>query len=656
MFRFCALVAPFFILSANPVAAQDAPAAASDASAAAQPSATAKPPVIPAANFTKRSPFSNPVLSPDGRTIATRARSDGKRYVALINADTQQLTARFGVGEGSEITRIRWAGNDRLLISIFGSARYLNQDYSASRVIYINLRDGSMETLGDYGADDGDNIIFVADDGSYLLMSVQRTKYQYPSVVRYDLGSDVEASIVERQIPGVWNWYTDKTGTVRLATGIKNRVLRVHYRSNPGEKLELVEKIKDENVEEEYWGVSHIKAGTDEAYVLREGESGRVGFYTYNLKTREPVDLLYEHPVYDLDSVLMHEDEPVAAYYTDDRDQAHWFDAGYKQTYSALSAALPEEEMWISSRSKDNSRMIVWAGGPADPGAFYIFTPAENRLALLTEISPSIDERHLAKPKAISYTARDGTEIRSILTLPKGVEPKNLPLIIMPHGGPYGVRDRLDYNPEVQLLANRGYAVLQPNFRGSGGYGTDFVELGNGQIGRGMQDDLDDAMDWAVGEGIAAADRVCIVGASYGGYAALWGVIRNPERYRCAASFAGVTDWDMILSYDKRFFMRWFSREWEEQVVGEEDFDLDEVSPYRLGKTLSRPVLLAQGKKDLRVPYSQFSKFTSATKRAPVQPVELVFDDEGHSFDEPENEQKWLEELTAFLAEHNPAG
>jgi dipeptidyl aminopeptidase/acylaminoacyl peptidase len=262
----------------------------------------------------------------------------------------------------------------------------------------------------------------------------------------------------------------------------------------------------------------------------------------------------------------------------------------------------------------------------------------------------------LAAVKPVTDTARDGALIHAYLTLPKGREPKNLPLIIMPHGGPYGVRDKLDYNDEVQFLANRGYAVLQPNYRGSGGYGDAFEKLGDGQIGRTMQDDLDDAEDWAVKQGIADRNRVCIDGASYGGYAALWGVERNPERYRCAASFAGVTDFNKMLKYDADFFTRSGRKKWNTRVRGDETFDMDSVSPAKQVAKLTRPVLIAHGKRDSRVPFSQFKEMRNALEDAHFAQVDyLVFDKEGHGFDTAEDEQKWYDALDAFLKKYNPA-
>ena len=271
-------------------------------------------------------------------------------------------------------------------------------------------------------------------------------------------------------------------------------------------------------------------------------------------------------------------------------------------------------------------------------------------------VNDSIDPAKMSETKYVHYTARDGLKISGYLTLPKNREAKKLPLIILPHGGPFGVRDNGGYDMEVQFLANQGYVVLQPNFRGSESYGEAFYDKGKGQIGRKMQDDLDDGMDWLAKQGIIDPSRVCLVGASYGGYAALWGVIRNPERYRCAVSFAGVTDFASQLRYDRKFFdSRYYRRNWKAMVRGDEGFDLDEVSPVKQVGRLTRPVLLTHGSLDDTVPMSQYKKMVSAAKKA-KKPIEThVYKDEGHGFSKKESRKDWLDRMGAFLHKHNPA-
>ena len=344
-----------------------------------------------------------------------------------------------------------------------------------------------------------------------------------------------------------------------------------------------------------------------------------------------------------------------AAYYTDSRDRIHWFEDYFAEQQKMLDRTLPGEEVWIVSASRDRSKMIVFSTSPKDPGSFYLYEPAARKMDRFAGGKDQIDPNDMATTTYESYLARDGTKIPAYVTLPKGRDPKNLPLIILPHGGPYGVRDNMDFNMEVQFLANRGYVVLQPNFRGSGNYGETFNKLGEGQIGRSMQDDLDDGMDWLAGRGIVDPARVCIVGSSYGGYAALWGVTRNPERYRCAASFAGVTDFDKQLRFNRQFLKSRYSKKWKEFVEGADDFDLDDVSPVRLVDQLRRPVLLVHGKKDSTVPYSQFTLYKDKLEDRKADAVFVTYDDEGHGLREFENRKDWLDQLDKFLAKHNPA-
>ncbi len=234
--------------------------------------------------------------------------------------------------------------------------------------------------------------------------------------------------------------------------------------------------------------------------------------------------------------------------------------------------------------------------------------------------------------------------------------PHGLPLIVHPHGGPFGIRDTDNYDDWVQLLANRGYAVIQPNFRGSGGYGASFELLGSGQIGRAMQDDLDDAVAHLVREGIVDPARVCMVGASYGGYAAVWAAIRNPEIYRCAASWAGVMHFERQLAHDSNYlFGRTRGRHWDSVDGDQTNFDLDDVSPAVQVARLTRPVLLAHGEKDNRVPFDQYRLMAGRARSEGVPLETLVLPESGHGFSGVEDEQAWFDALVAFLARHNPA-
>lgn len=402
--------------------------------------------------------------------------------------------------------------------------------------------------------------------------------------------------------------------------------------------------------------MQRIVTGSDDAYTLDDTEDGHIALVRFDLVNRKTVEVVYSNPDWDLSNAMLDEHgKPLAVEYTDDRDRRVWLDPAMAKLQGDLERALKVDAVSIRSRSDDGNRMLVDAGGETDPGVLYLYDAQKKSLDELAQYRPKLDVAPLARPKPVKYTARDGTAISGYLTLPRGRAASGLPLIIMPHGGPYGVRDKLEYDDQVQLLANRGYAVLQPNYRGSDGYGKAFSDLGAGQIGRRMQDDIDDAMDWAVAQGTADKGRVCVVGASYGGYAAMWAAIRNPERYRCAASFAGVTDWRKMLRYDARFFSRKGARKWNERVTGEEDFELDSVAPAETIAQLKVPLLVAHGKLDSNVPFSQFKLVDDAARKAGVHIDTLIFDEEGHGFSKAEDEAKWYAALEAFLAKNNPS-
>lgn len=666
MRKLIGLTAGLFLAFGVPLAAQDEVAASTeqagnpDQTSADNSALEPRPPLIPTEQFAARSQISSVKLSPDGSRFAGRVKLDGKFYIILFDAETRQPQGRIPAGEDIGLNWFRWAGNNKILFSVSFSEKFFGDDAQYRRLFMVDLTSYQLSALGGKNASLlGDDVIHVADDGSYALVSVQRTPYEYPSVRRYALDASGEIETIQNPRDGIWNWVADDAGVVRLGTGWYRRRLRIYYRSDADDDLDLIARLSRKDLEDEsrsrFWEVIKVVSGSEEGYVLDEDENGRVGVRKMNFASGEIVETFYQNDDWDVDRVLLDDDgEPLAAFYTDDRDRVVWFDEENERWYRMLGQATSEQEVWITSRARDGSRMLVWAGGESDPGALYVFTPEEMRLDLFASMRPAINFQQLVPPQPISYTARDGTEIRGYLTLPRGREAKNLPLIIMPHGGPYGIRDKLQYNDEVQLLANRGYAVLQPNYRGSGGYGDAFFELGTGQIGRAMQDDLDDAMDWAVAEGIADPQRVCLVGGSYGGYAAMWGVIRNPERYRCAASWAGVSDWDSMLKYDRKFTSRASNRRWRDRVEGE-DFDLDDVSPLETVERLQRPLLVAHGTEDYNVPFKQHERFTRAARRADKSLTTLVIEDEGHSFSTPENEKKWYDALEAFLAEHNPA-
>ncbi|MGX5714171.1 alpha/beta hydrolase family protein [Sphingopyxis terrae subsp. ummariensis] len=616
----------------------------------------ARPPLIATADLAQLPDFWDVKLSPDGQRILYRGRVAGRNVIAYRNvAETKK--SYFGIPEKSDVNWIRWAGNDQILISVGITVQLYLGEERASYLVLHDLRTGTTSTIQRRGQGfEGDDVLYVDPAGTYLLLSIQKSAYDYPSVFRVTLPDGKFSEIVRPRDP-VWEWYADDAGIVRIGIGWANGKLRFYYRRAESDSFELVAAVRPDD-DDAIFDIARVVAGSDDGYVLSDEKTGRQALYRFNYRTRELGELVYGDERYDIDDYWLNTAGTAleGLSYTDDRDRVVWFDAETKKTQLRIDKAIPDQQAWVRSRSRDGARMLVFGTAPNDPGLYYLFDRTTNEMAILGERQKALSPALLASAKAVTYTARDGTVIPAYLTLPIGREAKGLPLIIYPHGGPYGVRDKLEYDAQTQFLANRGYAVLQPNYRGSSGYGTAFTDAGRGQIGAKMQDDLDDGMDWLVKDGIVDKRRVCVVGASYGGYAALWAAIRNPERYRCAASFAGVTDWAAMLKYDRRFFTKSGRASWEARVTGDASLDLDEVSPVMQAARLTRPVLIAHGDADSVVPISQTKKFLAALKAAGNSNFEyVVYKDEGHGFAEPANQKDWFDRLDAFLTKHNPA-
>ena len=596
-----------------------------------------------------------PLLSPNGKRIAARSTKDGKTSLLILDADQPEAPAKAISLGSATVTNVRWAGNQRLLLTVQTSERIYGEEVPYLRLIAVDTVSGAAQIMdrksrGIYAGD----VLYTDPTGSWALVASQDSIYVYPSVKRIDLATG-DATLVEKARDNVWDWYADDRGVVRAGVAYEGRRWTIWYRDKPGAKLEAIRgKIaKNDNA-----AVDRIIFGRDDnGWIITNERTGRFGLYKYDLKTAAVGQAIFEHPEVDLDDVTYDTltGKIEAIEYEDDRRRIEWLDPDMKKVQSQLDRALPNAVNITIGWSDDDKRALVWSGSASDPGAYFLLDRATARMNLVAEPYPGMDPEQLAPVKLVKYQARDGLSLPAYLTIPRGREAKDLPLIVLPHGGPF-MRDQWDYDPLVQLLANRGYAVLQPQFRGSTGFGKDFVTKGYGEWGRKMQDDLDDGVDWLAKSGQIDAKRVCIVGASYGGYAAMWGAVRNPERYRCAASFAGVSDVESQLRYDKKLFSatRYF-REWRTKVGGEGKADLRSVSPINFADKLKVPVLIGHGEKDGNVPVKQSRIMVDALNKAGANVSSVFYKEGGHGFDSTADYQDWLTRLEQFLAKHNPA-
>ncbi|MEP2736044.1 MAG: alpha/beta fold hydrolase [Erythrobacter sp.] len=654
---FCLVMGAIQPVLAQPVLERDN---STQAVAAGSAAGTKLPLLIPARHFAERSPFQSPQLSPNGDRISFLRDIGGQNEIALADPVTGQSFRSVLIPDGPTIINYQWISNDAIFIRALVRFRDKNRLYTGARALYVaSASTGQVIKLvaDPFLAHDAVPIWFDDAGRTALIAHPNKKDVDYPSVYQYDLQSGQMVGRVQQMITGITSWKADTAGTLRLGIGWHKGRQKVWYRSNAAAEMTQIADLPRGDLRA-LNGIAQIKAGSDQGVVMKRAKAGApIGLHRYDFAQKRVTDTLYQHPQWDIDRILSQEDNIAGVGFTDSSRRIVWLDADMKAVTAQLKSALGGSgtAVIVQARSKDSQRMLIRAGNAADPGVLYFFDRAKSNMAELAQYRPKLDFRALAQPRPISYQARDGTKIHGYLTLPKGREPKKLALIIMPHGGPYGVRDTLTYNDRVQFLANRGYAVIQPNYRGSGGYGKAFYDLGIGEVGRGMQDDIDDAMDWAVNKGLADPKRVCVVGGSYGGYAAMWAVLRNPERYVCAASWAGVSDWTSQLRQEARFLTRYDKNRFRERVEGANNFNLASVSPTRFASRLNRPLLLVHGTRDGIVPFSQFEKMVEASKDAPIPPTAVTVPAGRHSFRNERDQQEWFDALDSFLAKHNPA-
>ena len=619
------------------------------------------PDTVPTSAFATRSEFASPRLSPDGSRLAFAVIRDGQRYLSIYNAETLEIEDGIALGDPDDYRWYRWVGDDRLLISM--GVRDRNLRYY-SRLLVFELGSRRLHPLEiSTMSYNGDNVIHVDDAGEYVLVSMARGYGQAPDVWRFDMadanGDYPDPRRVLDRVGNVFDWVADDSGTVRIGMAASGNRAQLRYRSSPDDQWRTISSTRwDDEDAFRSWNFLGLRAGSDTGYLLAIPEGGdREALMEFDFASGETGRIVYQSETEDVDSVFFDDTgKPIAVGYSGDDYRREWIDPDIRAMRDRLGEALPGSWVTITDMTDDRSRMLVRQSGPADPGALYIFTPGTRQLDLFAEYRPQIAPDLLAEPRSIRYDARDGTSIQAYVTLPRGRGFTGLPLVVFPHGGPYGFRDTDNYDDMVQLLANRGYAVIQPNFRGSGGFGASFELLGNGQIGRAMQDDLDDAVAYLVDQGTVDPDRVCILGSSYGGFAAMWGVIRNPEIYRCAVSFAGVTHFERQLAHDSDFlFGQHRGRHWDRVDGDQTNFDLDDVSPAVQVDRLTRPLLLAHGEEDTRVPYAQYELMVGRARRAGIPLETMSIPNTGHGFSNPAYEQAYYDAVVDFLARHNPA-
>jgi dipeptidyl aminopeptidase/acylaminoacyl peptidase len=630
----------------------------------------------PLAAFAARPPVLGVTLSTDGRYLATIGSEHGRAGVFVSERAAVGADARLVLSEpdGFRIQWCRFATETRLLCGLRGMARERGTVYSGTRLVAVDADGRQLKVLvqnaevaqGQYQDEvlhwnpgPPDTVLVEADEG-----------LDYETRRILSAGGDVIGSVGTEGVPAVWelnirtgrmklrehahypirHWIVDPRGRVRLGWGLDHATLSYYARRDGDPEWRRLAKFEAFSREAHFEPIAISAEQPNRAYALAPSE-GRDALWLIDLTDQSDPELVFMHPAADVSGPLLGRDgRLLGVRYDTDYPNVYYTDGRVSGLIKGVKKAYPQLFGEIVDATRDESVYVIRSYSDLEPPHFSVVDVASGHL---TAISRAADGPPLPEPAAlapmqpVNYPARDGTTIPGYLTVPRGTAAKQLPLVVMPHGGPIS-RDEWGYFFLTQFLASRGYAVLQMNFRGSSGYGSDWFYAAHQDWGGLTYDDVVDGARWAIAQHIADPQRVAIVGWSFGGYLALVGAQRDAALFRCAASIAGLSDLGLLVSEGRRFQ----NPELAERQIGTDDQKLRRNSPRLHAAEFAVPVLLVHGDLDAQVQFEQSTGMDAALTRAGKPHRFVALRGADHQLSRAADRVTLLTELEAFLADH----
>ncbi len=632
---------------------------------------------IPVATFVAHPEISDVKLSPSGKFIAlTMASKSGRTLLAVSDVDLARPPVVVASAHWADIRAFEWVNDDWLVYSVvdlqspsswrsqgFGPGLFsVRRDGSGSRqlirVLWNEFTTGTniastmldpthffMRTIRD-----GSNDVIV---GHYRFSNLGEVISVTPKRLDVSTGRATVAALgfPEHTVA----WVFDGKGSPRVARTRHDGWTETFWRVGGSETWRSIQRDKEI---QRSWTALAVD-GDSRLYVSAPGGSGTDVITRYDIDARKlDAEPLASAPGFDLTSGLVFSDSQdrlLGLRLVTDAETTVWFDAERKKLQGIADARFANRINRTHCQAcEGDGAMLVYSFSDHDPGLFSIYRPKTQTWVDVGSVAPAIDPRRMADLDLYRFKARDGLELPVWVTRPKGAK-QRLPAVLLVHGGPNLRGVRWGWNGEAQLLASRGYVVIEPEFRGSTGYGWKLFRAGWKSWGTTMQDDLADTVKWAVDQGIADGARVCIVGASYGGYAALMAPIRYPELFKCSVAWVAVSDPRLM-----------FEESWQNDITREDHFSMRELigdpvqdasmlkssAPLERAAEIKIPVLMAYGGQDVRVPLEHGTRMRAAMRAAGNEPEYVVYGGEGHGFLKLENRVDFYTRMEKFLAKH----
>ncbi len=614
-------------------------------------------------SFVRKDQFDDIKISPTGQYFAATVPFEDRTALVIMERAGKKLMGTFQLGRDSAVADFTWVSPDRVLIGAAEKFGELDRPQPTGELFAMDASGGKTEMLvgqrvsGNLGShirgkkaeavaaflvDD-----LPADDKNVLISVMPFTQDPYTRVERMNVYTGARQVVTRAPIRNA-QFVTDNGGAVRFALGAATDIVsKLYYRADDRSEWTL---FNDEAATGRIERPIGFSADDRTAYLQVEQPTGPDAIVAYDVATGKRSEVLRDaamdpHVLYKPGTSI-----PVGAMYDGARPTMKFFDEASPEArlYRSLQAAFGDNVATITSSTRDGGLDLVEVWSGRNPGDFYLFDATAKKAEYVVSRAQWFDPGKMAKVTPFEFAARDGLSLRGYLTIPNGAGGKGMPMVVMPHGGPFGISDGWGFNPDAQMLAQAGYAVLQVNYRGSGGRGRKFEHSGARQWGLAMQDDVTDATKWAIAQGIADPRRICIYGASYGAFAALMGAAKEPELYKCAAGYVGVYDLPQL--HAEETGKHGSIRTWANQWIGDDQAVLAANSPTRRAGSIKVPVLLAAGREDETAPVEHTEAMERALKGAGAQVEVSYYPGEGHGFYKPENNRDYYTKLLAFLA------
>jgi dipeptidyl aminopeptidase/acylaminoacyl peptidase len=617
--------------------------------------------------FTKLDTFTSIKLSPTGEYLAaTVPRGDSTGLVVLRRANNA-VTASVGLGKNTHVSDFEWVNDGRLVLAMAEAFGSDDEPTPTGELFGVDADGKNLELLVGFRAVASNSASRIKGRteeraAAYLVDTLPEEEHAilisvwpfhddpYTRLERMDVRSGKRSTIARSPVQRGW-FTVDHDRRVRMVRGLgEGNASMLYHRANDDAEWVLVNNENETGRVERPVGFARDNRIV---YLVSHTDDGPSEVVAYDTQTGERKPML-RHPVVDPARIVYSLGErkvPVGAAFLGDQPALAFFDEASPEAvlHKMLQRAFAGHDVQVTSGTRDGKLVLVQTSSPTNPGDFYLFNVDTKEAAYLLSRRTWIDPDQMAEVRAVSLKARDGLALHGYLTMPRGAAAGKLPMVVNVHGGPFGVFHGPWFDAQAQMLARAGYAVLQVNYRGSGNYGRAFQVAGAQEWGRAMQDDITDATRWAIAQGIADPERICLLGGSYGAYSALMGVVREPDLYACAVGSFGVYDLDLMVKEDSRGsrFLSNFSSQW----VGEAG-TLAQVSPSRLADRIKAPVFLAAGEEDQVAPFEHTRMMEQALRKAGVPVETLYYRNEGHGFYVEAHQIEYRRRLLDFLAGH----